>query len=239
MKNLRILFVGIAITACMACAGGPAVVPGLGAVYGTVTAESHKALVEKAAKEETIYSEQGTIVYSKDMVNYPQLQELYVGLIGSDVPSGGEHFIEVRDSAMSVMSLALARGDAIRLRNNTLQTQNFYIVDAQEGIQLFPTLKPGQEAAVQVNGEGLLELLSEENERLITLLLSRSGMGVRQVASGGSYAFERLNPGNYNLIFWFWRLGWIEKKISVEAGKNIRVNQVLSVDKVLMSTNEP
>ena len=91
---------------------------------------------------------------------------------------------------------------------------------------------------VQVKLTGHLELLSEEKDSWAVRILSRPGLISQRVASGENYVFEKLDPGSYTLIFWYWRLGSVEKQVNVTAGRNQRIDQVLSVDQVIGNPHE-
>ena len=239
MKPITYFFTSILIVLA-GCAGGPQVVPGKSAVYGVVKTESHKDLIAKAAKNIDVeYSIGGKIVYNKDMVNYNNIGEIYVCLIDPNFTGGKEHSLVVRDSGFSLRSLALALGDKLRIKNETSRTQNFFMADLGDGFQMFPPIGPGKERSITVNLTGDIELGSEEDDRLIVSILSRAGLISRRIASGQSYAFESLEPNAYGIMFWFWRLGYIEKRFVAEAGKNSRMNQTLSVDRIILSKNEP
>lgn len=240
MNFLKTLFIFALISALVGCATGPEPVPGKAAIYGSVTADSHKALVSKAAKEkDTEYSIGGEIFYTKDMVDYKNLKEIYVCLIDPNFKGGNEHALFIRDSEPSLRSIAVAKGDKLRIKNETSRSQNFFIADSGEGFQAFPTIPPGKESSIAINMEGALELGSEEDENLIVSIFSRPGLISRRISSGQSYAFERLEPNHYDIIFWFWRLGYIKKRFIAEAGKNLRMDQVLSVDRIIQSRHEP
>lgn len=240
MKPVKLFFASILIVILAGCAGGPKAVPGKSAVYGVVKTESHKDLVAKAAKNIDVeYSMGGEIVYNKHMVNYNKIDEIYVCLIDPNFSGGNEHSLVASNSGFSLRSLALAPGDKLRIKNKTPRTQNFFIADLGDGFQMFPPIEPGKEGSITVNLKGEIELGSEEDDRLIVSILSRSGLISRRISSGQSYAFERLEPNAYGIIFWFWRLGYIEKRFVAEPGKNLRMNQALSVDRIILSKNEP
>lgn len=230
MKILCLTAVGICVGLLAGCVSAPDIIPGKGAVYGVVKATSHKDLVEKAAQSsDPIYSIGGKINYTPDMINYPELKELYVCLVDPEYQGGREHRLATAGEGMSLRSLAVAPGDTIRIKNQTSKVQNFYMVDRLEGIQIFPPMPPGKEAAITVRLEGILELESEDDENLVTTVLSKPGLIARRVGSGMRYTFEKLDPGTYGVIFWFWRLGAIHKQAVVEKEKNTRIDQVLSV----------
>ncbi len=220
------------------CSSGPEIVPGKGAIYGTISADSHKEIVEKAASgADTDYStEEGKIAYTKEMVNYPNLNELYACLLDPNYSGGNEHALVVRDTGMSLRSLAIATGDRVRIRNDTAQTQSLFlslVEDTDEGFQAFPPLSPGAEGVFHITLEGDLELRSEENGEWIASILSRKGLrGIRR-RSAETYAFERLTPGPYTVLFWFWRLGYIQHRVEVKPSTNIRLDETLSVDRII------
>ncbi len=231
MKTLRLTVIGVWVGLLAGCVSAPKIIPGKGAVYGVVKAASHKDMVAKAAQSsDPMYSIGGKINYTKDMINYPELKELYVCLVEPGYQGGGEHRLATVGDSMSLRSLAVAPGDTIRIKNQTSKVQNFYIVDRLEGIQVFPPMPPGKEGSITVRLEGTLELQSEDDENLVTTVLSQPGLIPRRVGSGTRYSFEKLDPGTYDVIFWFWRLGAIYRQAIVEEEKNTRLDQVLSVD---------
>lgn len=240
MRSLPISLSLAWMTLLSGCAGPPEIVPGKGAIYGIVSANSHKAIVAKAATGEHPYlgTEDGVMFYDEHMVNYYDLEELYVCLIDPTYSGGREHVLVADATGMSLRSLVMAEGDRLRIRNHTSRTQSFFLSDLEktkEGIQIFSPLSPGAERVFSITLKGDLELSSEEDERLITSILSRKGLRGRRYSSGSLYAFERLAPGKYDVLFWFWRLGSIQHQVHVQAGRNIRLDETLSVDKIIPS----
>ncbi|MDH3257683.1 MAG: hypothetical protein OEM27_08690 [Nitrospinota bacterium] len=236
MKTLRLTAIGVGMGLLAGCMSAPKIVPGKGAVYGVVKAASHKDMVEKAAHSgDPIYSIGGKINYTQDMINYPELKELYVCLVDPKYQGGREHRLATTGEGMSLRSLAVALGDTIRIKNQTPKVQNFYMVDRLEGIQVFPPIPPGKEESIAVRLKGILELESEDDENLVTTVLSKPGLIPRRVGSGTRYSFEKLDPGTYSMIFWFWRLGAINKQVIVAKEKNTRIDQVLSVDQIIQN----
>ena len=55
----------------------------------------------------------------------------------------------------------------------------------------------------------------------------------KQLSSGQAYQFELLNPGDYQLIFWYWRLGKIQQAIHINGQENIHIDKTLTVDSVM------
>jgi hypothetical protein len=223
-----------------ACSSAPEIVPGKGALYGTISAESHKDIIAKASKEDVgIYGNNGQIVFEKGMVNYNQLKELHVCLINSSFKSGKDHLLIADNDRMSHRSLAIAKGDKLWVQNNSSKTLTFFLAGQDDSIQVYSPVNPGERSVIEVEQEGALELGSDENEALITSLISRTGLINQIHSSGDEYIFKNLDPGQYKILFWFWRLGFIEKNIIIKAGENIKLNQVLSVDKIMANKNDP
>jgi hypothetical protein len=236
-KNILLL---VLLVAFISCSSGPEIVPGKGAVYGTISAESHKDILAKASKnEDGFYKKNGEIVFTDQMVNYYQLKELFVGLIDPSSTGGREHLLIASDKNMSHRSLAVGKGDRLSIQNNSSATLTFFLAGKNDAIQVYSPIKPGERSSLLVELEGDLELGSDENESLQTTLLSRRGLVGQQHSSGDQYSFSSLRPGQYKIVFWFWRLGLVEKNIIIKAGENIKLNQILSVDKILASKNEP
>lgn len=238
MKHLFLLST-LLLAACSAQA--PHVTADKGAIYGVLTAQANSAFKEKHRQSDagSVYGteKESAIVYKDDMVNYPALDELYVGLV-MPVFSPQQHSIHVSTQGMSPRSLALAQGDVLRVFNDTGRNQTFFITqtsDNGEGIQSFPSLTSGSSANYPVQLEGSLELLSEDDTNLKASLFSRKNMAVKRLKNGEAYQFDNLNPGQYKLIFWYWRLGKIAQQIEVKAGETIRVDKTLSVDSIMNS----
>ena len=222
------------------CSTAPKITPGKGAIFGTITANSHKDILAKAKKNESdIYTGAGGIIFTEQMINYPNLKDLFVCLIDPSWQGGIEHLLVVNNEGMSHRSLAIGKGDRLTIKNGSSKTLTFFLSGKEDDIQIFSPIKPGDRSSLIVELEGDLELGNDENETLQTILLSRRGLIGQQHSSGDQYVFENLHPGQYKILFWFWRLGLVEKNIYVKAGENIQLNQILSVDKILESKNEP
>ena len=91
----------------------------------------------------------------------------------------------------------------------------------------------GAVGEVRVIIEGRLELGTDEDERLVAHVLARRGLRALSVTSGGNYAFNDLDPGDYRMTFWYWRLGSLERSVKLLAGHATRVDEVLSVDRTV------
>jgi hypothetical protein len=231
----------LAVLILPSCADVPKVMPGKGGVYGVLSADSHPSFTKKQESDQgsgSIYGEMRAagVKYQDDMVNYAKLDELYVGLVQPGL-SPQQHQVTATAEGMSPKSLALAVGDTIQLRNNTQQAQHFFVAEtsAGEGVQTFPSLAAGASASYKVELEGDLELLSEDNDRLKAVLFSKKNLLAKRVSSGDRYQFENLDPGSYQLVFWYWRLGKIQQTVQVRAEENSRVDKVLTVDSVIHS----
>ena len=124
------------------------------------------------------------------------------------------------------------------MQNNSSKTLTFFLAGQDDSIQVYSPIKSGEKSVITVEQEGILELGSDENDGLMTTLFSRSGLIGQKHSSGDEYLFEKLEPGTYKILFWYWRLGYIEKSIMIKAGENIKLNQILSVDKIMASKND-
>ena len=223
-----------------ACAHAPQVMPGKGAVYGVLSADSHSAFNRKLENDtgsNSMYGEMKAtgVKYNNDMVNYAKLDELYVGLIQANL-TPQQHQLTATAGGMSLKSIALAVGDTLQLRNNTPHSQRFFVAESPstgDKIQTFPSLAAGAVASYKIELEGDLELLSEDNDALKTVLFTKKNMLTKRVASGDNYQFEYLEPGSYPLIFWYWRLGKIQQTVQIQAEQNTRVDKTLTVDNVI------
>ena len=234
---MKYLFL-LAVLVVSACADAPKVIKGKGGVYGMLSADSHPLFNKKLENDSgssSIYGEMKAtgVKYQDNMVNYAKLDELYVGLVQANLPSQ-QHQLTANAEGMSRRSIALALGDTIQLRNNTNRSQNFFVAEASAaGIQTFPSLAAGATASYKIDLEGDLELLSEDNETLKTAIFSQKNMLTKRVFSGDSYQFDNIDPGGYQLIFWYWRLGKIEQTVQVRAEENTRVDKILTVDSTI------
>ena len=239
---IKISPVFLILIALVSCSSMPEVIPGKGAVYGTITAESHKDVIAKAKGGGDIYGgiygDNGKVVFTEQMVNYEKLKELFVCVLDPSFSGGNDHLLIANNEKMSHRSMAIAKDDRLWVQNNSSRTLTFFIAGGDDEIQVYSPIKPGERSVIIVQQEGELELGSDENESLMTTLLSRRGLVGQQHSSGDKYSVENLNPGQYKILFWFWRLGFVEKTIFIKAGENIELNQILSVDRILQSKNE-
>ena len=245
--NARIAsIIVLALPALAACQSGPqkiALAPGTGAITGIVTSAPHKDLIAKAkrvakstaanmpADDRKYFDASGKVKYTDRMINYDTLDELYVGLVlpGSRPPA--THALTAREVGLVPRSVALAKGDKLRIENATKGALTFFVTDADgDEIIEFDPLAPGTSGEVAIDLEGPLEIATDEREDLTGWVLSRPGLAVRRVKSGARYTFKDLAPGAYDMVFWYWRLGSLEHRAEVTAGAVVEINERLSVD---------
>ncbi len=218
----------------------PATAPGKGNVVGTVKARSHKDFLEKVQQgggggyiREEAGEGGGGFQYTPEMVDYEQLEGIYVALLGPATPPA-THELTVGPVGFSRRSLALATGDVIRITNQTDGPLTFFVADPDsDAFQELPPTAPGAVGEMKVEIAGDLELAADENERLVAALLVRPGLRSRRIASGDDYLFKDLDPGLYRLLFWYWRLGYLERDVAVEPDAEVRADATLSVDTIV------
>lgn len=227
---------------CSACGTAPKITTEKGAVYGTITADSHPEFIKKirtsSSDELSIYvnNSDGSIVYKDNMVNYSKLKEMYVGLVTPEY-SPQKHDLTVSHNNIVPSAIALSPNDTLRITNKTATPQNFFIssLDDDQLFQSFPVVDVNKTTAFSVHLEGHLVLQSEENENLKVYLFSKKNMLSQKLFSGQPYSFEHLTPGAYQLVFWYWRLGKITQRIHINAEENLHINKVLTVESVIKS----
>ena len=224
----------------------PRLAEGMGSVYGDVTARPHKDYLKKAkeqARDTTpsssddgkyATSADGSIVYNDTMVNYERI-DIYAILLNPAAKPGRVHEVEAEnDGGLAPPALAVAKGDVIRIENGTSKPLTFFLADINgDAIQDLPELAPGATADMTVELVGDLELTTDEDERLSVAVLSREGLQSQRIQSGSSYDFFDMPPGEYDLLFWFWRLGSLSQRVTIVAGEHTRVDGVLSVDTIV------
>jgi len=234
MKNTLLLVLGALL---WGCATAPEIVKGKGNIFGQVDTRPHKEFLAKAQKEAPDdYMIRGTdkITFTPEMVNYNALDEIYVGLIHPHHIDPAKHVLTIANNRPSLRSIMVGKGDVLMVRNNSARTLSFYLIDpASDDIQEYPALRPGQTAELPVNLEGSLELGADEDDALVVNILSVKNLASRQVRSGGQYEFTALDPGTYDVLFWFWRLGKIERRVVVKSDTNYRIDETLSVDRII------
>ena len=107
-KTFTILLILVALASCSSV---PEIVSGKGAVYGTISADSHKDIIAKASKgKDGIYGKNGKVIFTDKMVNYHNLKELFVCLLDPSFPGGNDHSLIATNENMSYRSMAIATG---------------------------------------------------------------------------------------------------------------------------------
>jgi len=239
MKKLNAGVFMAAAAILAGCVTGPDIIKGKGNVFGVVTARPHKQFVAKYDKPGGDVVEEygvkagggGGIAYAPSMVNYDTLDEIYVGLLDPKGTPASTHAVTVTDGGMTPPAIAVATGDTLRIRNDSARTQTFFIADPNsDAIVETAAVSSGASADLRVPFAGILEVGSDEDERLSGAVLSLPGMTAKRVTSGQPYSFVGLDPGPYGLVFWYWRLGMMEKSVRVPLEKSIQVDATLSVD---------
>ncbi len=229
MKKFVPVFLIFIFSAC-ATIPVPSIVPGKGAVYGILKAQSHKQIIEKAKGGD---GHDYLIEFDKDMVNYRNLKDLYACLIDPSYKGGKEYKLSATAEGISPRSIALSPGDTITINNITSNPLSFFLADMGDAFQDLGKVNSGETKSFVVKIQGNLELSADEDESIKTNVFSKTGLRSRRVASGKSYSFEKLEPGRYDMFFWFWRLGKIHRQIQIKPGQNILVNETLSVNTVM------
>ncbi|MDP6430139.1 MAG: hypothetical protein QGH73_12390 [Rhodospirillales bacterium] len=214
---------------------------GMGNIHGRVAARPHKDYVAKAkaksdAKIRGDYdtTDDGSLVYNATMVNYDELDEVYVGVIGANRKLGSVHAVKGGDDGFTPSSVALAVGDVIRINNAASRPLTFFLAGiSSDTFDELPVLAPGASGDIKVTSPGRFELAADEDERISAEVMARPGMAVQRLSSGGHYVFRNLKPGTYKLIFWYWRLGSVEREVVVAADRSVEVSATLAVDTVV------
>ena len=240
-RNIAVLALSAMLGACGTPA--PKVIPGKGAVYGTVETRPHKEFVAKVTKPDMfstdpqyVTASDGRIVFSADMVNYNELDDVHVGIIGGPrAQNPRTHRLVVGAKGPEPRSLALAPGDLLQIQNSTPAALTLFLSDRDDDdkFQDIPALEPGGSRTVAIALAGNLEINSEDDERFRVAILSRHGLLARRLRSGAPYQFTNLEPGSYRILFWYWRLGMLEHQVQVEPGRNLRLDETLSVDRIV------
>ncbi|HER26654.1 MAG TPA: hypothetical protein ENI69_06055, partial [Rhodospirillales bacterium] len=202
MKKLVVF----AVLLLAACAGPPRVTPsaGKGAIVGIVTARPHAELIEKFNNQDNDVADgygstaEGEMVFSKSMVNYPQIDDIYVGLTGNRPVAPATHDLVATEGGLSPQGIALALGDTVHIRNATSQSLTFFVTNEEtDEFDEIDPIAPGQSGDLTITMEGTLDLGVDERDDLKAALLSKAGMATKRLKSGAGYAFNNLEPGTY------------------------------------------
>ena len=237
MKKFILVICALLLCSCQS-AFKPTMTSGKGAVAGKIETRAHSDMIKKAQDTadnsvEEYRTSGGKIVYSDDMVNYNKLDDIYVGLIDSSSEAKSVVEIIVTERGFEPRAVAISTGDRIRIVNATANSLTFYAANLNsDDVEEFAPLAAGASGEITISLEGLLEIAADERDDLIASVLSRRDMQVRRVTSGANYLFNNLTPGDYRMMFWYWRLGMLERQVSVKAGEVTEVNEYLSVDRM-------
>jgi hypothetical protein len=219
-------------------------------IFGVVETRGHAevlakwAAVAKASKAKIPdYTSQGVIGSSIDRsynegdevaINYQDLGDIFVVLSHAPWQGGVVHEVELSTYGLNVEVLAVAKGDTIRLHNNTNNPYTPYLAGTgDDDIQDFPTIAPGSVNDLVVDLTGELELGLDEDDEETIIIAAGIGWKSHKVKSGDAYEFKDLEGGSYNLMFWYWRLGRLGHKLSLNPGEAVELNEVLSVDRIV------
>lgn len=230
MKILSFIFVSVFLASC--AAQSPAITKGKGVVYGTLKAQSHSQFLEKVSKENSDHFYED-LDLDDTMINYPKLKGLYAGIINPSYNGGKTYKVVAQKNGIFPRSIALSPGDKLSIRNSTGAVLSFFLADSNETFQDLSKISAGETKSFIVQVQGNLELNTDENENLKVFILSEKGLMAQKLTSGESYAFENLEPGNYKMVFWFWRLGKVVRQIQIESGQKTMLNELLSVNSVI------
>lgn len=228
------LLVAIGLTLSGALADGDD-----GAIYGLVKAKGHKDVLAKWQAHATEKSDD-RFGYGNDgelpagAINYSNLSSIYVILEDPAYKGGRYHNVRLDSGGFWPGALALALGDKIRVENETDDDLTVYLAgDGDDDIQEFPVIEAGRSETIVVELSGQLELGIDELEDETMSVAAGPGWRTQRLSSGDDYEFEDLKPGNYLLLFWYWRLGSIERRVSLGAGQRLKVDEILSVDRIV------
>jgi len=167
-------------------------------------------------------------------MNYTEITEIFVILSHPEWQGGAVHKVELSPYGLDAEALAVSRGDIIRLHNKTANAYTPYLAGTgDDEIQVFPAVKPGTSSDLKVRITGDLELGLDEDEEEIIVVAAGSGWKSQQISSGKQFDFRELSAGTYDLKFWYWRLGALDHVVSLKAGEDVEINEVLSVDRII------
>ncbi|NQV55869.1 MAG: hypothetical protein HQ503_08430 [Rhodospirillales bacterium] len=217
--------------------------PGFGGIHGTVTARSHKDVIAKAIDDTSetrtdAYGNEATrggeLVYAKSMINYRKLDEIFVGVIGANPKHGTVHNVEAGHNGFRPHSLALATGDVLHITNTTSHSLTIFLAGTtSDSFDELPVLASGASGDLTVASAGNFELGADEDDHMAAMILARPKMAVKRVPSGKEYEFKDLEPGDYHMIFWYWRLGAMERSVTVKADETVQEDETLAVDRLV------
>ena len=94
-------------------------------------------------------------------------------------------------------------------------------------------MEPGSVNDLTVTLTGDLELGVDEDEEEMIRIAAGKGWKSQRAGSGDAYEFTGLDAGDYELRFWYWRLGGLAHTLKLQAGQGVEINEVLSVDRII------
>ncbi len=236
MRFIRTVFVALVIAGMSASQSFAAED---GAIYGTVKAMGHKDVLAKWSAQTTEKSND-SLGYGDasnlpaGAIDYSNLSGIYAILDDPNYKGGRFHEVRIEPDGSWPSALAVAVGDKLHVNNETENDITVYLAgDGDDDIQELPVIEAGRSETLVVELSGQLELGVDEIESVSVPVVSGRGWRTQRLSSGDDYEFDDIKPGDYSLVFWFWRLGSITQKVTVGAGKRIKMDQILSVDRIV------
>ncbi|MBT3787628.1 MAG: hypothetical protein HN725_07160 [Alphaproteobacteria bacterium] len=251
----RIIQITTSVLIALTGISAPAAAQSSARVYGTVETRGHAEVLAKWSASSKVTSTKKIDYAAKSgygggssgnnsegdagssdnvAIDYGEIADIFVILSNRAWQGGTVHEVELSPYGLNVEVLAVARGDIIRLHNKTGNTYTPYLAGTgDDDIQDFDAMKPGSVNDLVVELTGDLELGLDEDEEEIIIIAAGEGWKSSRVASGGNYEFNNLAAGDYGLTFWYWRLGSLDRKLSLKPGQGAEINEVLSVDRII------
>jgi len=211
-----------------------------GTIYGHVKTKGHKEVLAKWLSQSIENDEPAGESYGNKnglpdgAIDYGNLSGIYVILTDKGYKGGRYHEARVDSDGFWPAALAVSVGDKIRVENKTSNDITVYLAgDGDDDIQEFPVIEEGRSETIVVKLTGELELGVDEMEDEIMSVASGTGWRTQRLSSGDDYEFEDLKAGAYDVVFWFWRLGSIVRQVTLNSGQRLKVNEILSVDRII------
>jgi len=218
----------------------PVVAQDTGTIYGRVSTKGHKEVLAKWLSQSIENDEPAAESYgSKNglpdgAIDYSNLSGIFVILTDTGYKGGRFHEARVDSDGFWPAALAVSVGDKIRVENKTSNDITVYLAgDGDDDIQEFPVIEEGRSETIVVKLTGDLELGVDELDDEIMSVASGAGWRTKRLSSGDDYEFEDLKAGPYDVVFWFWRLGSIVRKVTLNSGQRLKVDEILSVDRIV------
>lgn len=215
----------------------PKLMAEMASIYGTISTQSHKQVIEKKRNTlQDLSPYNSMLTESGELIDYKHLKDLFVCLSPAVKTTPKKHLLKMSRDGFEIASLAFNSRDKIEIENHSKQERNLFVTDSSEGFQDLGRLEPGDSKRYAINLTGVLMLGFDEDEReVVHLNVIKNGLCLKK-RSGDSYQFESLTPGDYRLHFWYWRLGEQQHAIHLKPKQNRRVDQILSVDRLIPRT---